>query len=208
MTRAFIRIGDKTDHGGQVIEGAPTTDAGGIRIARVGDRVTCPKRGHGGTTVIVSGDPTCIIEGQPAARHGDKTACGATLLSSQVVSVIDEDGGADAASTSASNPGKYSSDSTGGKGSADAAGAIEHGNSITPAESPGRSQDAPTKGASFDQYFALTDDVTGKPLTDRRYRIKWDGGQIDGRTDGSGHTEKVGSDHPAQATLEVFGESA
>jgi uncharacterized Zn-binding protein involved in type VI secretion len=83
MSRAFIVIGDKTDHGGTVLEGAPTTDTGGKRIARVGDKVSCPRRGHGGTTTIVSGDPTCIIDGQPAARHGDKTACGATLIASQ-----------------------------------------------------------------------------------------------------------------------------
>lgn len=85
MSRPFIVIGDKTSHGGVVIEGAPATDTGGKRIARVGDKVTCPKRGHGGTTVIASGDPSCIIDGQPAARHGDKTACGATLLSGQVL---------------------------------------------------------------------------------------------------------------------------
>ena len=52
----------------------------------VGDQVTCPKKGHGGTTVIVSGDPTMIIDGQPAARHGDMCACGATLISGQAVS--------------------------------------------------------------------------------------------------------------------------
>lgn len=85
MSRPFIVIGDKTSHGGTVIEGAPTTDTGGKRIARVGDKVTCPKRGHGGTTVIATGDPSCVIDGQPAARHGDTTACGATLISSQVV---------------------------------------------------------------------------------------------------------------------------
>jgi uncharacterized Zn-binding protein involved in type VI secretion len=85
MSKPFILIGDKTDHGGVVIEGAPTTDAGGIRIARVGDKVTCPKRGHGDTTVIATGDPTCMIEGKAAARHGDKTACGATLISSQAL---------------------------------------------------------------------------------------------------------------------------
>ena len=83
MGKAFILIGDKTDHGGVVIEGAPSTDAGGKQIARVGDKVTCPRNGHGGTTVIVSGDPTCMIDGKPAARHGDKTACGATLIASQ-----------------------------------------------------------------------------------------------------------------------------
>jgi uncharacterized Zn-binding protein involved in type VI secretion len=85
MSRPIIVVGDKTDHGGVVIQGAAGTDAAGVLIARIGDQVTCPKRGHGGTTVIVSGDPSFIIDGQPAARHGDKTACGATLLSSQVL---------------------------------------------------------------------------------------------------------------------------
>lgn len=85
MSKPFIVLGDKTSHGGVVIQGAPTTDASGKPIARVGDKVTCPKKGHGGTTVIATGDPTCIIEGQPAARHGDKTACGAVLISGQMV---------------------------------------------------------------------------------------------------------------------------
>lgn len=63
----------------------------GRGIARVGDRVTCPKKGHG-TTVIVTGDPTMIIDGKPAARHGDKCACGATLLSTQAVSTTSDGG--------------------------------------------------------------------------------------------------------------------
>ncbi len=83
MSRPFIVVGDQTSHGGVVIEGAPTTDTNGIRIARVGDKVTCPKKGHGETTVIATGDPTCIIEGQPAAREGDTTACGAVLIAGQ-----------------------------------------------------------------------------------------------------------------------------
>jgi uncharacterized Zn-binding protein involved in type VI secretion len=85
MGRPFIVIGDSTDHGGTVVGSSGTTDTHGKRIARVGDQVTCPHRGHG-TTVIVSGDPTMIIDGQPAARHGDKTACGATLIAAQAVS--------------------------------------------------------------------------------------------------------------------------
>ncbi|MEH3087672.1 MAG: PAAR domain-containing protein [Xylophilus ampelinus] len=86
MSRPFIVVGDRTDHGGTVISGSPVTDAAGKSIARVGDRVTCPRRGHGGITVIASGDPSCVIDGRPAARHGDRTACGATLIASQVVS--------------------------------------------------------------------------------------------------------------------------
>jgi uncharacterized Zn-binding protein involved in type VI secretion len=84
MGRPFIVLGDKTDHGGTVIEASGVTDTHGTRIARVGDKVTCPKRGHG-TTVIATGDPTMMIDGQAAARHGDKTACGATLLASQAL---------------------------------------------------------------------------------------------------------------------------
>lgn len=85
MSRPLILIGDRTDHGGVVIEASPSSDVLGVRIARIGDRVTCPRRGHGGETIIATGDPTCIIDGRPAARHGDKTACGATLLSSQAL---------------------------------------------------------------------------------------------------------------------------
>lgn len=86
MSKPLIVVGDKTDHGGEVVQGAATTDAAGKLIARVGDKVTCPRHGGtDGTVVIASGDPTLIIDGQPAARHGDKTACGATLLSAQVV---------------------------------------------------------------------------------------------------------------------------
>ncbi|HJV76270.1 MAG TPA: PAAR domain-containing protein [Noviherbaspirillum sp.] len=83
MTRPFIVTGDITDHGGKVITGAATTETSGKRIARMGDQVTCPRKGHGGTTVIASGDHSVIIDGSPAARHGDVTACGATLISTQ-----------------------------------------------------------------------------------------------------------------------------
>lgn len=83
MSRPFIVTGDKTSHGGVVIEGSNQSDALGRRIARVGDRVTCPHGGHGAITVIATGDPTCIIDGRPAARHGDLTACGASLIAGQ-----------------------------------------------------------------------------------------------------------------------------
>ncbi len=85
MGRPFIVLGDKTDHGGEVIEASGATETHGKRMARVGDKVTCPKKGHS-TTEIVTGDPTMIIDGKAAARHGDKTACGATLISSQSLS--------------------------------------------------------------------------------------------------------------------------
>ncbi|NML16377.1 PAAR domain-containing protein [Azohydromonas caseinilytica] len=87
MSRPLIVVGDRTDHGGTVLSGTPSTDTHGQAIARVGDQVSCPRKGHGGVTVIVEGDPSLVIDGQPAACHGHKTACGATLLSSQGVTL-------------------------------------------------------------------------------------------------------------------------
>lgn len=85
MSRPFILLGDKTSHGGTVISASATSDCDGKGIARVGDQVTCPKKGHGGVTTIVTGDATALIDGKPAARDGDKTACGATLIASQTL---------------------------------------------------------------------------------------------------------------------------
>lgn len=87
MGKPFIVVGDRTSHGGVVIQGSAESTVDGKPMARIGDKVTCPKRGHGSVTVVATGDPTCIVDGQPAAREGDKTACGAILLSSQSNSV-------------------------------------------------------------------------------------------------------------------------
>jgi uncharacterized Zn-binding protein involved in type VI secretion len=78
----LICKGDKTSHGGEVLTGTGTSKTGGRMIARVGDQVSCPIPGHA-INLIVSGDTTLSIDGQPAARHGDLTACGATLIASQ-----------------------------------------------------------------------------------------------------------------------------
>lgn len=79
MSKPIVVLGDKTDHGGVVISGAPESDIDGIPIARVGDKVSCPQ--CKGVFPIASGDATVIVDGQPVARHGDKTACGASLIS-------------------------------------------------------------------------------------------------------------------------------
>jgi len=84
MSGPLIVLGDKTSHGGSVIEASPNSDSGGKGIARVGDKATCPKHGP---SPIVSGDATLIVDGKPAARNGDKTACGATLIAGQQATI-------------------------------------------------------------------------------------------------------------------------
>lgn len=81
MTRPLIFIGDKTSHGGTVVGGSSFTSSHGRMVARVGDAVTCPKCGR--DTVVASGDPSLVIDGQPAARDGDLTTCGAALIAGQ-----------------------------------------------------------------------------------------------------------------------------
>lgn len=54
----------------------------GKRVARVGDLVKCPKKRHG-VNPIITGDHSLIVDGKPVARHGDKTACGCSLIASQ-----------------------------------------------------------------------------------------------------------------------------
>lgn len=178
--RPFIVIGDRTDHGGVVIGSAMTTDSHGKRLARVGDQVTCPKKGHGGTTVIVTGDPTMIIDGQPAARHGDKCACGATLIAAQAVSRT-SDGGA-------SNP---QAASEAQKAAAAGAGLFTR---LLPT----------SDDVTHDMHFLVQDEETGAPLANVPYKLTLVGGtSITGTTDGNGMTEKVSSNTTQIAQIEV-----
>lgn len=84
MPGPVIRLGDKTSHGGTVLEASPHSDSGGIGIARLGDKTSCPIHGNG---TIASGDMTMIVDGKPVARHGDKTSCGALLIAGQQATV-------------------------------------------------------------------------------------------------------------------------
>ncbi len=76
-----IRIGDQTSHGGKVVSAAANFDIMGKQVARLGDKCTCPQRGHDGC-VIVEGDSSWLIDGIPVALEGHKTSCGAVLISS------------------------------------------------------------------------------------------------------------------------------
>jgi uncharacterized Zn-binding protein involved in type VI secretion len=84
MSGPLIRLGDKTSHGGVVIEASPHSDIAGVGIARMGDKTVCPKHGP---SPIVSGDSTLIVDGKPAALDGDKTGCGATLIAGQQTTI-------------------------------------------------------------------------------------------------------------------------
>lgn len=74
----IVRLGDTSDHGGEVITSAARWRCEGRLIARKGDTLACPIHGH---QPIVEGSPDWDCEGKPIARHGDQAACGAALIS-------------------------------------------------------------------------------------------------------------------------------
>ena len=78
--KGVIRLGDKTTHGGVVVQVASVSEIDGRRIARIGDQVTCPR--CSGRHIIVEGEPTYLDDDIPVALHGHKTSCGASLISS------------------------------------------------------------------------------------------------------------------------------
>ena len=81
MSKPIIRMGDRTSHGGTVISGDMTWTVYDKAVARAGDLTVCPK--CKGMFPITQGADDLNGFGQAAARQGDKTACGATLIATQ-----------------------------------------------------------------------------------------------------------------------------
>lgn len=74
--RDVARLGDTTDHGGEVIEAAPNLKHKGIGVALDGHLVRCPKCG-GDFPIQATGKRT--HNGVRVGFIGDGTTCGATL---------------------------------------------------------------------------------------------------------------------------------
>lgn len=79
--RGVILLGDKTSHGGAVVSASGHASVNGKQVARLGDKCTCPIKGHGNCS-IAEGDSNVLVEGVPVAFDGHKTSCGAALISS------------------------------------------------------------------------------------------------------------------------------
>lgn len=175
MSNPIIVMGEKTSHGGTVITCSPFSDTNGKGWARMGDMVACPK--CKGVFPIAQGDASLIDEGQAVAYHGCKTACGATLISSQMQTLTTPSAGA-APGTSASS----------------APAALMHGFGIIDAGLASRYQDEPAD-EGVERYrgrFQLVDAVTGEPLPNQAVRVRSTGGQyLTGTTDAHGYTKWV-----------------
>ena len=78
--RGVIRLGDKTDHGGQVIKASSDTIVMDKAAALAGDMTHCPK--CKGDFPIKPDGAGAKHMGRSYAYHDDLTECGAKLIAS------------------------------------------------------------------------------------------------------------------------------
>lgn len=78
--RGVIRLGDKTDHGGKVSSASSGTSVMGKPAALAGDMTVCPR--CKGSYPITPDGAGAKHQGRAYAYDGDKTACGARLITS------------------------------------------------------------------------------------------------------------------------------
>ena len=101
MAGEIIRLGDKTSHGGTVLEGSPTDICMGKPIAFIGHQTHCPK--CKGTYPIREGVLTTTFYGKGVAVAGMKTACGAVLLAGQFTDIVEWSSGRGSAANSSAD---------------------------------------------------------------------------------------------------------
>ncbi|PPC62792.1 PAAR domain-containing protein [Pantoea sp. ICBG 1758] len=75
---ALTCLGDATTHGGSVISASSMMYINGVRVALVGDTVSCPLHG---TNRIQQGSPKIFDNGIQVVVHGCVCECGCTVIS-------------------------------------------------------------------------------------------------------------------------------
>jgi uncharacterized Zn-binding protein involved in type VI secretion len=151
--------------------------------ARVSDPTDCPQANHGANP-IVSGSADVFFEGLPAARQGDTTECGSSLVSGLSSTVVIN--GKPAA--------MVGSIGSCGNTVVSGAGTIVIGDVHTPAPFI-----APTPLAiGFARSFVVRDSETGLPLVMREYTAKVGHMIVEGKTDALGlaHIRTPSKDQP------------
>jgi len=202
INRYFIRLGDKTTHGGTVVSawgrdcGYPD-DILGIYVACIGDYVTCPL--CKGTHQIVQGDSVAhrrTICGRVVASTADFTTCGAQLLASQSLSWYVDESWVDPIVVAVQ---------TRKATAAQAARGIQ-----TASATPGISAEEARLLAEqqtdkvYKIQFKVLDGGTGEPIRNRYYSLIRDQGSPNsGVTDSEGMTDIVESNKPESVGIRV-----
>lgn len=152
MAGEIIRMGDKTSHGGTVLEGSPTDICMGKPIAFIGHQTHCLK--CKGTYPIIEGVLTTTFYGKGVAVAGMKTACGAVLLAGQSTDIVEWSSGS----------GSVAKASTGAAASTAAVHAAASGDG---AHTASENDDE----IETEHFYSLVDE-DGKPVDAYRYDLR------------------------------------
>jgi uncharacterized Zn-binding protein involved in type VI secretion len=77
---SVARLGDPSDHGGNIVSASSDVTANGIGVARQGDMHFCPIPGHGTTPLHkATGTTNWTVDGRAGMNVGDQAACGASI---------------------------------------------------------------------------------------------------------------------------------
>lgn len=181
MSGEIIRMGDPTSHGGRVIEGSAADICHGKPISSIGHQTYCPR--CKGNFPIIEGVGTTTFYGRGVALAGMKTACGAILMATQFTDTVEYGG----------NGNNVRTDEQTQKSAAN----------MAPDAGPAQPKPAPN-APGFDLFFHAKDERTGNDVGNTPYRITLDDGQtFEGVTSADGLTEKIASDRPRFATIEI-----
>ena len=79
MTKAIVRLGDPSDHGGTMITAGGSFRVDGITVCVDQDMHQCPIKGHG-VTPVTSTTAITKTNGKGILRVGDRAGCGAVII--------------------------------------------------------------------------------------------------------------------------------
>jgi uncharacterized Zn-binding protein involved in type VI secretion len=154
----------------------------GKPAARVTDPTVCPIPGHG-SNPIVAGSPNVLFDGLPAARMGDPTGCGSSLVGAVIPTVLINGKPATTIGTVGSH----------GNPVVAVSGTVIIGVSGGGAVFSGITALANHLVQNvFDEKILLVDPASAEPIADYPYfAITSDGTRYSGRTDAQGNTQRM-----------------
>jgi uncharacterized Zn-binding protein involved in type VI secretion len=79
--KKVLRLGDRSDHGGYMVNASGKIKAKGIYVCTHGDQHVCPIKNHNTTSVSAS-TGRFKVNGRMVLRDGDVAGCGARLNAS------------------------------------------------------------------------------------------------------------------------------